>query len=90
MIKPKEDRQGKIEIDLTGPEGNAFVLLAYAEQYAKELGFDGKRIVKEMKTKDYEHLISTFDKYFGEYVDLLRQKGVILYEATHTIRNCPW
>ena len=29
-------------------------------------------IVEEMKSGNYEHLVSTFDKYFGEYVILER------------------
>jgi len=29
-----------------------------------------REIIDEMKSSDYEHLILTFDKYFGEYVIL--------------------
>jgi len=72
MIKQKEESQGRIEIDLTGPDGNAFVVLGYATRYAKQLGLDGKAITTEMMEGDYENLIQVFDKYFGEYVDLLR------------------
>lgn len=61
-----------IIIDLTGPEGNAYVLLGYASQYAKQLGLDDKKIQEEMKSSDYENLVQTFDKYFGEFVTLLR------------------
>ena len=31
-------------IDLTGPEGNVFVLMGYAKQYAKQLDLDGDKI----------------------------------------------
>lgn len=60
-------------IDLTGPEGNAFVLMAYAKDYARALGLDGEAIVCEMKkAEDYELLLRVFDKYFGQFVDLER------------------
>lgn len=59
-------------IDLTGPEGNAFCLLAYARRWGKELGKDTARIHKEMTSGDYEHLVEVFDREFGEYCDLLR------------------
>ena len=70
MIKKKTE-QG-IVIDLTGPEGNAFCLLGYASQYAKQLGLDSKKIQDEMTTGDYENLVKVFDKHFGNFVTLLR------------------
>jgi hypothetical protein len=69
-IKNKKTRE--IEIDLTGPEGNAFVLLGKAGQLAKMLGLDGKAIQAEMMTGDYENLIKVFDKHFGHFVTLYR------------------
>lgn len=68
----KEKKKKTIEIDLTGPQGNAFNLLGVAGNLAKQLGFDGKKIQAEMMSGDYEHLIKTFDKYFGEVVILYR------------------
>jgi len=59
-------------IDLTGPDGNAFVLIGYAIRFAKELSLDGKQIREEMMAGDYENLVSVFDKYFGDYVILER------------------
>ena len=59
-------------IDLTGPDGNAFALLGYARRYANQLGLDAEAITDEMKQGDYEHLVETFDKHFGDYVDLER------------------
>lgn len=59
-------------IDLTGPEGNAFVLLGYAKSFADQLNLDGKSIIEEMKNDDYENLVATFDKYFGSFVVLER------------------
>ena len=68
----KKLNRGKRKIDLTGPDGNAFVLLGIASDYAKQLGFDVKLIRKEMTSSDYENLIKVFDKYFGDYVDLYK------------------
>ena len=36
-IKSIEDKQGPIEIDLTGPKGNVFVLMSYAKQLSQLL-----------------------------------------------------
>lgn len=59
-------------IDLTGPEGNAFVLMGYARRWAKDLRKDGDSIINEMMEGDYDHLLEVFDREFGEYVTLLR------------------
>ena len=75
MIREKQQNTGPIVIDLTGPEGNAFVLMGYAKRYAKQLGMSGaeaERIVYEMQSGDYENLINVFDKHFGEFVILER------------------
>ena len=71
MIKSKKESLG-IEIDLTGPDGNAFVLIGMAARLAKQLGKDGRAIQKEMIDGNYEHLVNTFDKHFGEFVTLYR------------------
>lgn len=72
MIKSIEEKQTKLEIDLTGPDGNAFVLIGYASKLSKQLGLDSTKVQTEMMGGDYEHLLQTFDKYFGEYVTLYR------------------
>jgi len=71
MIKSKKKSLG-ISIDLTGPDGNAFVLIGTASNLAKQLGLDGKAIQTEMMAGDYEHLVNTFDKHFGHFVTLYR------------------
>jgi hypothetical protein len=71
MIKSKKQSLG-IEIDLTGPDGNAFVLIGTAGNLARQLGLDGKAIREEMMKGDYEHLVNTFDKHFGHFVTLYR------------------
>ena len=77
MIKPINEKpvSKTIEIDLTGPDGNAYVLMGYTTSYAKQLGFDEKKknnIINEMKSGDYENLLMVFDNYFGSFVTLYR------------------
>lgn len=72
-ILNKEDHPDqRIQIDTTGPDGNAFALLGYARKYAKQLGLEWEPIQDDMTSGDYDHLLDVFDKNFGEYVDLLR------------------
>jgi len=70
MIKSKKETG--IEIDLTGPNGNAFFLLGTAGRLAKQLGLDSKAIQTEMMGGNYEHLVNTFDRHFGHFVTLYR------------------
>ena len=76
MIKSKSEMPDRgIEIDLSGPEGNAFVLLGYAQRFCRELGYDDFRtkcILEEMKLTDYEGLLHTFDREFGGFVTMYR------------------
>ena len=59
-------------INLDGPAGNAFNLLATAKQMARDFGEDGKKIVNEMKESgDYYMLIQTFLFYFHLYIWLM-------------------
>jgi hypothetical protein len=69
MIVKKQPRD-QIVLDMTGPDGNAFALLAYAKRFAKQLGYDYKQIQEEMTKSDYENLVNVFDSYFGDYVIL--------------------
>ena len=70
MIVSKTKTKG-IEIDLTGPQGNAFFLLGTAKKLARELGLNGNEILNEMKSGDYDNLVKVFDKNFGSFVTLL-------------------
>lgn len=76
MIKSKEElRPRGIEIDLTGPDGNAYVLLGYASNFCKQLGYDKFKtqcILDEMMLTDYEGLLYTFDREFGSFVTMYR------------------
>ncbi len=61
-----------IEIDLTGPNGNAFYLIGTARKLAKQLGLDSEVIQTEMMSGNYENLVKVFDKHFGHFVTLYR------------------
>jgi hypothetical protein len=71
-IKSKNSKKSKLEIDLTGPDGNAFVLIGIAGNLSKQLGLDKSKIQSEMMKGDYENLIKVFDKHFGKFVTLYR------------------
>ena len=72
MAIKKKVSKSTIEIDLTGPNGNAFYLIGMASKLAKQLGLDSNEIKTEMMSGDYENLIKVFDKYFGDFVTLYR------------------
>ena len=75
-IRKKEKREGTpINIDITGPDGNAYVLLGIASNLCKQLRYDKdktQRILDEMRLTDYEGLLYTFDREFGMLVTLWR------------------
>jgi hypothetical protein len=71
MIKEKVQSKG-IEIDLTGPHGNAFYLLGTARNLAKQLGIPHQPIEDDMMSGDYDNLLSVFDKHFGDFVTLYK------------------
>lgn len=61
-------------INLDGPEGNAFALLAHAKRLGIQLGMMRQQIEAiqtDMKSGNYQHLVEVFDRHFGEVVDLI-------------------
>ena len=63
-------------INIEGPAGNAFNLMATAKRMAKDIGENGNKIINEMKESgDYDTLVQTFLFYFGDYVDLVDNYG---------------
>ena len=78
MIKDRRELKHKmIEIDLSGPDGNAFVLLGLANRLGIQIyGYEKtEEILEEMRLSTYELLLLTFDKYFGSVVTLYRDGG---------------
>lgn len=76
MIKSKKEKENNlIEIDLTGPDGNAFVLINYAREIGRKIGMHKhsiEEVVSLMMRSDYESLINVFEAWFGDYVILWR------------------
>jgi len=61
-----------IKIDLNSSQGNAFNLISIARRLSKQMGMNMVEIHREMTYSDYENLIKTFEKYFGDFVTLQR------------------
>jgi hypothetical protein len=72
MIKSINEKQTPIEIDLTGPEGNVFVLIGIGDRYCKQMGLDPQKFMDRMTSGDYENSIEVFEEYFGSFVTLYR------------------
>jgi hypothetical protein len=80
MIKSiKDKRKDKLEIDLTGPDGNAFFLMGTARGLIKELNklrgnkyLDEDGIMADMMSGDYEHLLEVMEKHFGHIITMYR------------------
>jgi hypothetical protein len=64
-----------ITIDLASPEGNVFRLLGLAKRLAEQLDLDSDSIIKDMKSGDYEHLLSVFKQHFGTFVFFENEPG---------------
>ena len=74
MIREKQPKK-EIIIDLTGPDGNVFALMAYAKRFARQLGYskeDQDQLLELMTSGDYENLVGVFDDHFGSFVILER------------------
>ena len=69
MIVSKSSRkERRIEVDLTGPQGNAFCVLGLAHDLAKQTGKDWEDIRKRMTSGEYDNLINVFEAEFGDQV----------------------
>ena len=67
-------------IDLKGPQGNAFQLMAYADDCLRQMGRRDKMdaLQTEMMSGDYDNLIRIFEENFGDYVTLVGKPGEVL------------
>ena len=72
MIKSKETKSKGIEIDLTGPDGNAYAILGLAKRLCREFDIPFKPLMEKMTSGDYENLIKVFDNKFGSFVTMYR------------------
>lgn len=63
------------QIDLSGPDGNAFALIGIARNWAKQLGKDATAITAEMMTGDYNQLLDVFEREFGSIAEFINKPG---------------
>jgi hypothetical protein len=61
----------EIIIDLKGPEGNAFNLLAIAKDLSHSNKFNWDDIYTELTSGDYNNLITVIENYFGDQIFFL-------------------
>ena len=69
----RESKNSVPVINLDGPDGNAFALMAYAKLYERDVGYASDEIeymVAKMRSGDYKNLVKVFDEYFDGYVVL--------------------
>ena len=62
-----------MDVDITGPEGNAISLMGNAERWAKQLGWNQQTIdaiLEDMQSGDYNHLLDVIEDKF-EHVGTL-------------------
>ena len=64
-------------IDLQGPKGNAFALMAQADDFLRQMGrrHEFRAMRTEMMSGDYDNLIRIFEENFGDYVELVGKPG---------------
>ena len=65
--------KGNHFLDLSGPDGNAFALMGHAKNLGRQIGMISGEIemmLNDMKSGDYNHLVSVFDKHFGSVAEL--------------------
>jgi len=71
-----------LKIELTGPQGNAFYLMGLVENLGKKLCLTQEKrqeIITEMKSSDYNNLVYTFAKNFGQVVDIYKSGELQVY-----------
>jgi hypothetical protein len=71
-----------LKIELAGPQGNAFYLMGLVENLGKKLGLNQEKrqeIITEMKSSDYNNLVYTFAKNFGQVVDIYKSGELQVY-----------
>ena len=55
-----------ISIDITGPQGNAYVIMGIVSDCLRQAGytdFEVNNVLHDMMSKDYEHLLDVASKY---------------------------
>ena len=73
-----------IEIDIDGPQGNAYALMGIAKSTGEQLGFSSEKnsqIFNEMMSGDYNNLLLVFMNNFGQYYKLVNKSKENNYEV---------
>lgn len=69
----KGEVMGKLKVDLSGPDGNVFAVIALAKRLFKQKGEDGKAVVDEMlAAPNYQTVLDLFEKHHGDVAELIR------------------
>jgi len=64
-------------MDLRGPDGNAYVIIGRARQYAKLVDMTPEDITKEMTgLHGYTEVVRYFHKKFGDIIDIILPNGM--------------
>lgn len=68
----------QIQLDQNDGENIVNELKEYASTLGAALGYETQEVLEEMSNGDMAHLINTFTKYFGEYIELLESDQVVI------------
>jgi len=71
------------EIELSGPEGNSYYLMALVEKIGTQLGLSVEKknkIITDMKSGDYENLLKIFNENFWMVVTLKKNGEPYVFE----------
>lgn len=68
----------QIQLDQKDTDKIGEDLLEYAETLSEALGMNTNGIQQEMMDGDFSHLVITFNKYFGSYIELLDNDNRIM------------
>ena len=75
--------QYRVEVNLNGPDGNAFALMRKAKYLGVKLDLSKDEIdsiIKEMMSGDYDNLVEVFKRNFGQLVKLVKIENGNLVE----------
>ena len=81
-----------MNIELSGPQGNAFYLMGLVDNLGQQLGLTQEKvniIVNEMKSSNYDNLLKTFIKNFGMIVQLYQNGKRLIPIIRKKIRSSP-
>ena len=76
--------QYRVEVNLNGPDGNAFALMSKTKYLGVKLNLSKDEIdtiVKEMMSGDYDNLVEVFKTNFGQLVRLVKIENGELVET---------